>query len=67
MLKQVSRGQREPASQVARAKALLAVAEGQSFSAVDPPSSMDRLNKSAFCGKRDANRNWNAMGRRRGR
>jgi transposase len=33
ILKQVSRGQREPASHVARAKALLAVAEGQSFTA----------------------------------
>jgi len=33
VLKQVSRGQREPASHVGRAKALLAVAEGQSFSA----------------------------------
>jgi transposase len=33
VLKQVSRGQREPASHVARAKALLAVAEGQSFTA----------------------------------
>jgi transposase len=33
VLKQVSRGQSEPASHVARAKALLAVAEGQSFSA----------------------------------
>jgi transposase len=33
VLEQVSRGQREPASHVARAKALLAVAEGQSFTA----------------------------------
>lgn len=33
VLKQVSRGQREPASHVARAKALLAVAEGRSFTA----------------------------------
>jgi transposase len=33
VLKQVSRGQREPASHVARAKALLAVVEGQSFTA----------------------------------
>lgn len=33
VLKQVSRGQSEPASHVARAKALLAVADGQSFSA----------------------------------
>ena len=33
VLKQVSRGQREPASHVAHAKALLAVAKGQSFTA----------------------------------
>lgn len=33
ILEQVSRGQREPASHVARAKALLAVAKGQSFTA----------------------------------
>jgi transposase len=33
VLKQVGRGQAEPASHVARAKALLAVAEGQSFTA----------------------------------
>ncbi len=33
VLEQVSRGQREPASHVARAKALLAVARGQSFTA----------------------------------
>lgn len=33
VLEQVSRGQREPASHVARAKALLAVAQGQSFTA----------------------------------
>ena len=33
VLKQVSRGQREPASHVARAKALLAVARGQNFTA----------------------------------
>jgi transposase len=33
ILKQVSRGQSEPASHVARAKALLAVADGQSYTA----------------------------------
>lgn len=33
VLEQVSRGQREPASHVARAKALLAVARGQTFTA----------------------------------